>query len=416
MRSGSGELKKPIMSKHKKKIAFLPVKDVRIPRNLREYYVSKELIKRGWGVLWLLPDGWTNYAPDLDIEWEMKSYNNFNIYGHKYISSLAIGLALFSCRVNIVWISGWKIRDPRELIVLIYVLKRFGIKIIYDTIDPIMEVMEEESGEGDSRFALYKKLMANIYVQCDVTLTVTPEIRRILVDRGVPAEKVYVARWGTDLNYFNKEMVVACDWKERMHLKKSDFLVGWLGTMGRFRGLDEIIVPLIRRLHKEQKKDIHFILAGKGPLWSYIRELADREKGLPLTVLGTIPYHEAASLTYSLDAYLIPTNPSSALSRAIVPIKLFDALSVGTDAIITETDAVRTIARQYTQVYLTDFSVAGFHKSLMHFYNNRKNEKHIPPPETLQRFSQQQISIQISDAIESVFQDTFANREYASNS
>ena len=380
----------------RKSIAFFTFHRIHIPHNLREYYLSCELIKKKWRVLWLLPLHGENKV--LDVTWPIKRYCLFDIRGHKFIFPVYLAIKLKILSIDVIWISGWSQRDPEALFWFVRILKIFGIKIIYDPIDPIdifNEAHEQGNEQKNNRTA---ELMTSIYNFCDIIFCVTPEIRDSIIKKGVPNEKVFVARWGTDISRFN-ERNVNLDFRTELGLKNDIFLVGWLGSMNTFKGLKEILLPLINQLSQEIN-DIHFVIAGYGLLEEDIKNWIVNNKDLPVTLLGRIPYDITPSFTMSLDVYLVPTNPGSEFGRSICPVKCFDAIAMGTDVITTKTKATKFLEDISEKVHLCEFNIDSFRAKLTNLYKIRDMQKHRPDPPDILPFTHQNVSIQIAKIIQ----------------
>lgn len=380
----------------RKSIAFFTVHRIHIPHNLREYYLSYELIKKKWKVFWLLPFHGQNDA--LAVQWPIKRYHILDIRGHKFVFPVYLAIKLKLLSMDVIWISGWSQRDPEALFWFIRILKAFGIKIIYDPIDPIdifNEAQEQGNEQKQNRTA---ELMASIYNFCDIIFCVTPEIRDLIIKKGVSDKKVFIGRWGTDISRFNRENV-KLDYKIKLGLKKDTFLVGWLGSMNPFKGLKEIMLPLIHQLSQEID-DIHFVIAGYGLLEKDIKIWVRKNKKLPVTFLGRIPYDITPSFTMSLDVYLVPTNPGSEFARSICPVKCFDAIAMGTDVITTKTKATKFLEDIAENVHLCEFKVDSFRDTITNLYKNRNRQKQKSYPSAIFPFSHQGVSKQIAEIIQ----------------
>ncbi|MCK4829476.1 glycosyltransferase, partial [bacterium] len=201
-----------------------------------------------------------------------------------------------------------------------------------------------------------------------------------------------------DISRFN-EKNVNLNYKTELGLNKDAFLVGWLGSMSPFKGLKEIILPLIHQLSQETD-DIHFVIAGYGLLEKEIKIWIEKNKTLPVTLLGRIPYDITPSFTISLDVYLVPTNPGSEFARSICPVKCFDAIAMGTDVITTKTRATKFLEDISEKVHLCDFNIDSFRDTITNLYKTRNMQKHKPDSSDIFPFTHQNVSIQIAEIIQ----------------
>ena len=339
-----------------RKIGFFVFKDIHVPHHLREYYASRELKSQGWEVEWLLPVSGKE-SPDLVLDWRVARYAECNFRGQKIAFPLYLALFLRRRRIRVVWVSGWAQRDPEALGWLVRILKVFGFKLVYDTVDPI-ELLSDAQEQDSPRIQQIRARMRQVYRACDLVLTVTPEIQRAMLSLGVPDDKVVACRWGTDATVF-KAGADGGAFRREIGVDPDTFLVGWLGSMNPFKGLREIIVPLVEQCARRHS-NVHFVIAGYGILEPELRRWVQENPALPVTILGRIPYREAAAFTGSLDAYLVPTNPDSLFARSICPVKCFDAIAMGVPALVTRTEGTTFLEPLSRLVHLCDFRVASF--------------------------------------------------------
>ena len=221
-------------------IAFFPIKDLHLPHNYREYFQSRELARRGWRVMWLRPH--TGRNDGVPVEWPVLPFRDLDLRGRTYYLPVHLALKLRHAGVRWLWLSGWTVRSPKELDWLTAILCAFGIRVIYDPVDPICEFVAAQRGHPrPSPDCL--SLMKRVYGRCDIVLAVTPELRNLLVAHGAPADRVVVARWANDRHAFDPARTQRA-LRRQLGLGPETFLVGWLGSMEYFKGLREIVQPL----------------------------------------------------------------------------------------------------------------------------------------------------------------------------
>lgn len=373
------------------RIAFLPVRDLHLPHNLREVWLSRELVRRGWQVSWLRPRSGTNRGVQLD--WPVLEYPDLDVRGRKYALPAYLAGRLRAERIRILWLSGWTMRDPRELAWLVRILAAAGTQVVYDPIDPVCEFLEAQ-GAGADEVVRCRRAARAIYHACSLTMCVTPEIREMLASAGAPRDRLHVARWGTDGTLFDPANV-KCDLKQRLGLSEQTRLVGWLGTMEPFKGLHEVILPIVEMIGSTGN-GIHFVIAGRGPLEASVREWANARTNLPVTILPSIEYHDAPAFTGSLDAYLVPTNPMTRFAQSICPVKCFDALAMGTPLIVSRTPATEFLGPHTNLVRFADFNAASFANALLGLLASVDRQQ---PRTAVREYTHQTVSTAIADAI-----------------
>ena len=342
------------------RIAFITIDRLVIPLNLREYCIAEEMCGRGHEVIWLRADESSEVPKDPRIETKsIKHPREFK--GSRIAYPLYLCRVLAKERTRAVWVSGWSMRDPLGLLWYALCLKCSGIKVLYDPIDPVIEY--EESMNKKKARLLDRICMRAVYGLADATVAVTDELKRLLVSHGAPGKKIFVGEWGTDAaRFLDKEV----DDRRTTYGYEKKFVIGWLGTMSGFKGIEEILVPLIEEMPR-RVENIEFLIGGKGVLESKIAAL---QKDRPVRFLGEVPYDEAAAFTATLDLYLITPNPSSDLGDAIMPVKLFDALAVGVPVLLTETAATRRAGTIFKSLQFAAFDYRDVAKSIMEVIRN----------------------------------------------
>lgn len=389
------------------RIAFFFREPLREPINLREYYLCRELQQRGHKILWIMLFKKGDSSADLkidDVRFDIIHIDPDRINTYRQFSR-AIKRTLQDNNIQIAWISGWFERSPRYLFQLFRGLRSAKCKIAYDPIDPIFEYTVSTQipppGLMHKRFLRFQ--MRLCYRQCDLVFAVTPLLKNALTGYGLPVERIQTAPWGTDISRFDSDKVPDPNPFREARLLEGKFVIGWLGTMSRFKGLEEILIPVIEDLVSLHDR-IAFRIAGSGPLYE---ELENRFKTMPsgyVKLIKDMPYDDAPAFTSSLDCYLVPTNPYNMIGNCIVPVKIFDALSVGVPVIATRSDAVSAIADCLKGIILVEWGKEHFSEAIREAMKNHAANKRcaVLGVSASKQFSHQYISKKIANRLESL--------------
>lgn len=379
-------------------IAFFVFRALRFPRNNREYYLTRELQRRGWNVVWLLPRSGKNEGVPVDEL--ILHYNDLDFRGRTYLLPIYIGCLLRGRKIRFLWLSGWAMRCDREIYWLVKILRFMGIKTLYDPIDPKCE-FETASKELIDLAALRKcyQRINRIYRKCARVLCVTPEIKSLMIRHGADKAKLFVARWGTDLNVFNRNNL-KYDFRRLHSIDDATVLLGWMGSMIGFKGLMEMFLPLAEKMIKNKK--IHFIIAGDGPLFNDIKQWAVARNYQSITLLGRLLYEDAAVFTASLDAYVVTTAPDTEYARAICPIKCYDAIATGTPLVTTRTPATEHLLELSSNVYLCDYNIDSFEQAVSFIIQNISTLREGKTRNPAKVISHQMISRDIADMLDTL--------------
>jgi colanic acid biosynthesis glycosyl transferase WcaI len=202
------------------------------------------------------------------------------------ISTLVNGLP---CRnVDIVFCESTPIFGPLTALVLAW-LK--GATFVYRVHDVHPEAaLNAGLLEPGLAYRLLRALDTWVCRRSTLVLTLTTGMRRTLLDRGLPAERVVVAR-----QWFDGAKVVPQDrdnaWRRAREIPLDQFVVLYAGTIGHISGA-RVVIDAAERLRG--RSDILFLFVGEGPVKEECERLA-RERHLDR--VRFLPFQPAESLS-----------------------------------------------------------------------------------------------------------------------
>lgn len=387
------------MKKGHKSIAFFVYPVLRFPRNNREYFLTQELKSRDWQVVWLVPKSGKNEG--VPVEDYILTYCDLDVRGRTYLLPVYLGLMLRAKGIKYLWISGWSIRSEKEIYWLVRIMRMLGIAVIYDTIDPkcLIDIAGNSELENSEAMKKCQSAMNEIYSMCSRVLCVTPEMKALMIRKGADESRLFVARWGADSEIFNRNTMKS-DFRKRLLIEESTVLVGWLGGMGEFKGLMGMLLPLMEKILKD--RNIHFLIAGDGPLFKDVEAWAASQKDASITLMGRLSYKDAAEFTAALDVYLVTTDPVSEYARAICPIKCYDAVAAGTPLVTTRTPATEHLLQISANTHLCEYDINSFEKAVRNVVADIENIRKSRTRGMKGIISHQSVSIDIADMLEGI--------------
>jgi glycosyltransferase involved in cell wall biosynthesis len=176
---------------------------------------------------------------------------------------------------------------------------------------------------GDSLLIrLLERLEMFLYRRAAAIVAVTGSFRRELVARGIPEDRIQVVVNGVDGERFaprERDPGLV----ERLGLG-SDFVVGYIGTLGLAHGLDLVLdcAVLLR------DSPIRFLIVGGGAARDALVARA-RDLGLAKVVFVDRQPRDAVPAYWSLcDLALIHLKPDP-LFESVIPSKMFEAMGMG---------------------------------------------------------------------------------------
>lgn len=170
-----------------------------------------------------------------------------------------------------------------------------------------------------------EKIELFLYRRANKIIVVTNSFKKILSERGVSPQKIYVLTNGVDLERYKpqKRNLALLD---RINLKDDDFVVGYIGTIGLAHALDTVVDAARILSKKSETGNIKFILVGNG---AAKKKLIDRANGLDNVIfIDTVSKEEVINYWSLLDVAIIHLKKSN-LFRSVIPSKMFECMAMG---------------------------------------------------------------------------------------
>jgi PEP-CTERM/exosortase A-associated glycosyltransferase len=182
------------------------------------------------------------------------------------------------------------------------------------------------SSENGLRYRLTRALETYALRQADAVTTICEGLRKDIVARGVPADKVTVIPNAVDIEKFSMGGTPDVGLKEQLGLSGSR-LIGFIGSFYAYEGLDVLLraVPtLVARM-----PDLRVLLVGGGPQDAQLRQMAkDLNIADKVVFTGRVP-HDQVNKYYDLLDVLVYPRLSMRLTDLVTPLKPLEAMAQG---------------------------------------------------------------------------------------
>jgi glycosyltransferase involved in cell wall biosynthesis len=217
---------------------------------------------------------------------------------------------------------------PTVGIQALYAARAFGLPIFFRSIDILNRLVPYRILRGPTRF-----LEGIIYRRVDGVSCVTPHLKQYVESYGVPSARVEVLPSGVDVRLFSPgprdDSLLA-----RWGIGASDLVVFFMGTIYKFSGLDRVIRGFGKVLESHPRARL--LIAGMGEDQERLQRLAV-ESGVQEQVIftGLQPYSVLPDLIRSSDLCINPFE-LNAITRDILPTKLFQYLACGKPVVMTK--------------------------------------------------------------------------------
>lgn len=177
-------------------------------------------------------------------------------------------------------------------------------------------------------------------------IVVTGVLKKLLVDRGVPAEKIAVFQNGFDPARFEGARERGAELRESLGIKGP--VVGFVGSIAAYHGVERLFNAA--KSLKNKYPDILFWIVGGGESLAELKNAAASQNvSENVRFEGAVPAEDVSAYMGAFDVAVLPDT-----AYYCSPIKLFEYGAAGAPVIAPETDAVKEIFGDSELALLTD--------------------------------------------------------------
>ncbi|KIF81536.1 TIGR04063 family PEP-CTERM/XrtA system glycosyltransferase [Noviherbaspirillum autotrophicum] len=206
--------------------------------------------------------------------------------------------------------------------------RRLGIPVVYE-IRAFWEDAAVDHGtsrEWGARYRLTRALESYAVKKVDAVTTICEGLRRDIVERGIPAEKITVIPNAVNIDSFDMHDAADTALAAKLGLQQKQVL-GFIGSFYAYEGLDILLQALPAVLSKQP--DTRVLLVGGGPQEKALKDLAGK-LGIADKVIftGRVP-HEEVQRYYNLIDVLVYPRLKMRLTDLVTPLKPLEAMAQG---------------------------------------------------------------------------------------
>ena len=222
--------------------------------------------------------------------------------------------------------------------------KRFGLPVVYE-----MRASWEDAAvdhgidrAGSLRYRLSRALETWVLRRADAVTTICEGLRRDIVSRGIPEDKVTVIPNAVDPIRFRTEGARNPDLAKRLGLDGAD-VVGFIGSFYGYEGLDLLLQALPRML--EHKPSIRLLLVGGGYEEQALKQQAATAGiGDRIVFAGRVPHDEVQDYYNLVDVFAYPRHRTR-LTETVTPLKPLEAMAQGRAVVASDVGGHRELIR-----------------------------------------------------------------------
>ena len=206
--------------------------------------------------------------------------------------------------------------------------KKFGIPVVYE-VRAFWEDAAVDHGtsrELGLRYRLTRALETYALKNVDAVTTICEGLRKDIVARGIPADKVTVIPNAVDIGAFAVGGLADLALKHKLGLQDKR-IIGFIGSFYAYEGLDVLLraVPMLI----ERLPELRVLLVGGGPQDEQLKQLARELKIEDKVVFtGRVPHSEVQRYYDLLDVLVYP-RLSMRLTDLVTPLKPLEAMAQG---------------------------------------------------------------------------------------
>ena len=372
MNERHSRMEHPLRQELKGRILII-VENLPVPFDRRVWMEATTLKRSGYDVSVISPTG-------KGCEALYEEIDGVSIYRHRLPPERSSALGYMREYAYALW-SEWRLArrvrkergfeiihacNPPDLIFLVAIWFKvlYGTHFIFDHHDLCPELYESKFSRRGVFYYLLRFAEWLTFISADAVITTNESYKEIAIYRGHKClEQVHVVRSAPDLAAFKKVPANATYRRGRR------YLVGYLGVMAEFDGIDHLLKVVHELVAKRGRRDIQFCLIGSGPMVPSLKVLAEELKiNDYVEFAGRIPDAEVIERLSSCDVCVDPDplNPLNnkstmnkvleymALGRAIVQYDLVEGRrSAGDASLYAEPNNIQDFAKKI-EVLLSD--------------------------------------------------------------
>ncbi|MDO7842489.1 TIGR04063 family PEP-CTERM/XrtA system glycosyltransferase [Sphingomonas immobilis] len=178
--------------------------------------------------------------------------------------------------------------------------------------------------EGSLRYKAIRALETWAVRRADAVSVICEGLRRDLVSRGIPAEKIMVSPNGVDLSLFGEPPAPDLALAESLGIANAE-VIGFIGSFYDYEGLDDLIAAMPMLV--AQRPAAHLVLVGGGPMEAALRAQAEASPvARHIHFVGRVPHGEVERY-YSLIDVLAYPRKDMRLTDLVTPLKPLEAMA-----------------------------------------------------------------------------------------
>jgi len=215
--------------------------------------------------------------------------------------------------------------------------RKLNIPVVYE-----IRAFWEDAAVDQGKFSyhsfpyrLYRAFETLVVKKAWAVVTICEGLKRDLIARGIPEEKIFVVPNAVDLKRF-KPLEPDLELKKRLGLE-GVLVVGFIGSFYRFEGLDLLIQAVA------QLNGIKALLVGAGEKYNELKKLVkDLKLESKIIMPGRVP-HQEVHRYYSIMDIMVYPRRRERVTELVTPLKPLEAMAHGKIVIGSDVGGIKEI-------------------------------------------------------------------------
>lgn len=215
-----------------------------------------------------------------------------------------------------------------------------GIPVVYEVrgIWEITQASANEAYASQLRYKMQRRLENLAVKEADRVITISEPLKRFVIGHGAAQEDVSIVPNGVDATNI-RPLRRDPDIMARLKISLDDVVIGYIGSIVHYEGLDYLI-EATGRLAKLGIKNLRLLLVGDGKELANLRALAAKNGLDDICIfLGRVPHEEVECLFSIVDIVALPRR-SLPVTELVPPLKPYEAMAAGKAVIVSSVAAL----------------------------------------------------------------------------
>ena len=165
-------------------------------------------------------------------------------------------------------------------------------------------------------------------------ITINKKLAEFVTELGAAKEKTCVIGAGIDLAMFNPKLD-GYEVRRTYGIKEDDIVLFFMGWLYHFSGLKEVAMELAKI--KNEKPNVKLLIVGDGDAFDDLQKIREKYNlDGQMILTGKQPYERIPEFLAAADICLLPAYPTEKIMQDIVPIKMYEYMTMGKSVITTK--------------------------------------------------------------------------------